>query len=149
MITSGLDIQSSFLKQTVWNILNVPGEDAVNPQYRVITRITLIDPKNEFIVFQKNYLKYIPSKEFDLANVAHSPVYQQMGRLKKYSEQLAHDVTPLIETQIVPELMPTQTTFMEKVSSKLIKRNSEPTTKNIKIETNPNIKLYNYVYEDL
>lgn len=149
LVTSGLDIQSSFLKQTIWNMLNVPGEDVVNPQYRVVTRITLIDPKNEFIVFQKNYNKYIASKEFDLVNQGYAPVYPQMSRIKKYSEQLALQVTPLVETQIVPELMPVQTTFLEKVSSKFLRKNSDPTSSNIKIESNPKLKLYNYVYEDL
>lgn len=144
LVTSGLDVQSSFLKETIWNKLNVPGESSVNSQYRMVSRITLIDPINEFIVFQKTYNKYIASSEFDLANHAYSPNYPEMTKIKKYSEQLALEVTPLIETQIVPELMPVKTTFIEKVNAKLFKRDSEPTTENIKIQTNPDLKLYNY-----
>lgn len=144
LITSGMDIQSSFLKETIWNKLNVPGENAINSQYRLISRITLIDPVNEFIVFQKTYTKYIESKEFDLANISYSPNYAQMSRIKKYSEHLASSVIPFIETQIVPELMPVKTTFIERVNSKLFKKDSEPTTNNIKIVPNPNLKLYNY-----
>lgn len=144
LITSGFDIQSSFLKETIWNKLNVPGLDSVNPQYRMISRITLVDPVNEFIVFQKTYNKFIASQEFDLANIAYSPNYAQMSKIKKYTEELANEVTPLVETQIVPELMPPKTTFIEQVSSKLFKKDAIPTTENIKILPNPGLKLYNY-----
>jgi len=149
LVTSGLDLQSGFLKETIWNKLNVPGEDSVNPQYNVISRITLIDPVNEFIIFQKNYQKSISSKEFDLINPNFSPVYPQMTKIKEYSEHLANTVTPLIEQQIVPDLMPTQKTFKEVVFSKLFKKQSEIKEIQLKIKQNPDLKLYNYVYEDL
>lgn len=149
LVTSGMDIQSSFLKETIWNKLNVPGEDVVNPSYKIITRITLLDPKNEFIIFQKNYQKDIPSKEFDLINQNFSPVYTQMTRIKDYSEQLSKSVTPLIEQQIVPELIPVKKNFKETVSSKLFKKSGNIKEIKLKIKQNPDLKLYNYVYEDL
>ena len=43
----GMDIQRDFLKNTMWNFLNVAGQDVVNPTHRVSVYIALVDVEKE------------------------------------------------------------------------------------------------------
>lgn len=163
LISTGLDVQSSFLKETVWNKFPIAGENCVNPHYRVITQVTLIDPKHELILLERGYSKSIASKEFDLAIPEFSPSPSQLNKIKEFSVKIANRVTPEVETELVPELMPVQRTIVDKVLYKYgyghinnpaqniapQDTKAAPKDDNFEIKVNPNLKLYNYVNSDL
>ena len=106
MVTSGLDIQSSFLKDTWWNKLNISGMDVVRPTYRLSTLLTLIDNKTSEIVWQDLYIKDISAKNFDIGAVQFSPGYAQLSKIKKYSTRVAEHVVPIVDKNVNPELQP-------------------------------------------
>ena len=158
LVTSGLDVQSEFLKETIWNRLSIGGENAVNPSYKVITHITLIDPKNELILMQKNYDNLLRGNNFDLAIPTFSPSPIQLKKMQKVSTSIANNVSPIIETKIMPELIPTQNAFIEKVNfhKKQAKINVKPIStketanpETLILKQNPKVKLYNYIEGNL
>lgn len=163
LITSSVDIETDFLKETFWNKIPLAGENSVNPGYKIITQITLVDPKNELILLEKNYDKCIQSKDFDLAIPTFSPSSGQLDKFKNYSTLIAKNATPIIENIIVPDLAPpVEKTFIEKIKyvinnetdepKNLVNKNPQtqaPKDSGIGITPNPNLKLYNYTYENL
>lgn len=156
LVTSDLDIESQFLKGTVWNFLNFPGEDVVHPTYIITTQMTLVDPVSEVILWQNNFKKNVRAKNFDLVYPRFSPVDNQLSKLKNYSEKLASEVGPVVEHQIVyrntdPDLIPelpkkTKTIQLEIPDFKLPlkKRSVEHLQTPKQQEFSPN-----YFYEDL
>lgn len=50
LVTMGIDTQRDFLKNTFWNIGNVPGQDVVNPTHRISVFVSFVDVKNETIL---------------------------------------------------------------------------------------------------
>ncbi|MBR1618092.1 hypothetical protein IJ670_08080 [bacterium] len=50
VVTMGMDIQRDFLKNTLWNVLNVSGMDVVNPTHRVSVYVALVDVKKEVVL---------------------------------------------------------------------------------------------------
>lgn len=102
MVTSGLDVQSGFLKDTWWNKLNVPGMDPVRPTYKLATLITLIDKSNYNIVWQDMYLRDIEAENYDLGIVQFSPSYSQLSKIKKYSKNMSEYVVGIIDKNINP-----------------------------------------------
>lgn len=108
MVTSGLDVQSSFLKDTWWNKLNVPGMDPVKPTYKLSTLITLIDKRTYRIMWQDLYLRDIEAHNYDLGLVQFSPSYAQLSKIKKYSKNMSEYVTNIIDRQVNPWIVPPQ-----------------------------------------
>lgn len=106
MVTSGLDIQSNFLKDTWWNKLNISGMDVVKPTYKLTTFLTLIDKKNDIVLWQDLYIKDISAKNFDIGAVQFSPGYAQLSKIKKYSTRVAEHVVPIVDKNVNPELQP-------------------------------------------
>lgn len=102
MVTSGLDVQSGFLKDTWWNKLNVAGMDPVKPTYKLATLITLIDKNSYNILWQDMYVRDIEAHNYDLGIVQFSPSYQQLSKIKKYSKNLSEYVTKSIDKKITP-----------------------------------------------
>ena len=157
-MSSSLDTETSFLKETIWSKISIAGENSVNPSYRIVTHITLIDPKNELILFEKNYDSILVGRDFDLAIPTFSPSPMQLKKIHKVSVSLANNVTPIIEAKIMPELLPVQDTFIEKVN--FFKKSNQQNQKQtiqvrpqqidaININANKNLKLFNYVEGDL
>lgn len=108
MVTSGLDVQSNFLKDTWWNKLNVPGMDPVKPTYKLSTLITLIDKRTYRIMWQDLYLRDIEAHNYDLGLVQFSPSYAQLSKIKKYSKNMSEYVTNIIDRQVNPWIVPPQ-----------------------------------------
>ena len=106
MVTSGLDIQSNFLKDTWWNKLNISGMDVVRPTYKLTTLLTLIDNKTSEILWQDLYIKDISARNFDIGAVQFSPGYAQLSKIKKYSNRVAEHVVPIVDKNVNPELQP-------------------------------------------
>ena len=102
MVTSGLDVQSGFLKDTWWNKLNIPGMDPVKPTYKLATLITLIDRKTYNILWQDMYVRDIEAHNYDLGIVQFSPSYSQLSKIRKYSRNLSEYVTNAIDKEINP-----------------------------------------------
>lgn len=120
MVTSGLDVQSQFLKDTWWNKLNIPGMDPVKPTYKLSTLITLIDAKTYQIVWQDLYLRDIEAHNYDLGVVQFSPSYAQLSKIKKYSKNMSEYVTNIIDTQVNPWIVPPKEPSVIDVKSKFI-----------------------------
>ena len=106
MVTSGLDIQSNFLKDTWWNKLNIPGMDPVKPTYKLSTLITLIDKRTYNILWQDLYLRDIEARNYDLGAVQFSPSYAQLSKIKKYSKNMSEYVVDIIDKAVNPWIVP-------------------------------------------
>ena len=104
MVTSGLDVQSGFLKDTWWNKLNVAGMDPVKPTYKLATLVTLIDKRTYNILWQDMYLRDIEAHNYDLGIVQFSPSYSQLSKIKKYSKNLSEYTVREIDKNINPKV---------------------------------------------
>lgn len=104
MVTSGLDVQSNFLKETILGKLGISGFEPVKPTYRLTTLLTLIDTKNEAVLWQELYKKDISAQNYDIGNVQFAPSYAQLSKIKEYSKRVAEHVTPIINVAVHPEL---------------------------------------------
>ena len=118
MITSGLDVQSNFLKDTLLGKLGISGFEPVKPTYRLTTLLTLIDTKNESILWQELYKKDISGQNYDIGNVQFAPSYAQLSKIKDYSRRVAEHVTPIINMKIHPELEPKKETGAIEIKKK-------------------------------
>ncbi len=108
MVTSGLDVQSQFLKETWWNKLTIAGSDPVVPTYKLTTLVTLIDTKSYSIVWQDLYLRDIKADNYDLGLVQFSPSYAQLSKIKKYSKNVSEYVTAVVDKKVNPWIVPPQ-----------------------------------------
>lgn len=161
MVASSVDPESDFLKETIWNKIPIAGENCVAPSYRITTHIALIDPNNELILLEENYDKAISSKNFDLIMPAFSPSLEHINKFKKYAVTVAKDITPKIESVLVPGSVPVKRTFIDKIKLDInntpytipqntINKNSQPQeNEDIDIKPDPGLKLYNYTNNDL
>lgn len=104
MVTSGLDVQSNFLKDTIWNKLSISGMDPVKPSYRLTTLLTLIDLNAEAVLWQELYKKDITANNYDIGVVQFAPSYAQLSKIKKYSKRVSEHVTPIVNVKINPAL---------------------------------------------
>ena len=92
VVTMGMDIQRDFLKNTVWNILNVPGQDVVNPTHRVSVYTALVDVNNENVLWESIYAKNIRNNKMKNLDTTISNNYEGMLRLKEYSKYISPDI---------------------------------------------------------
>ncbi len=90
--TMGIDTQRDFCKNTLWNILNVPGQDVVNPTHRVNVFVTFVDVKNETVLWESIYAKNIRNNKMKNLDTTVSSNYEGMLRLKEYSKYISPDV---------------------------------------------------------
>lgn len=168
LISSGIDIESQFLRQTGWNRIPIGGENCVSPRYRIITQVSLIDPQNELILMSKNYDMSIKSKDFDLALPSFSPSYALQSKVQKFSYKIASQISDSVEHNLVPDLVGPEPTKIQAVKNTVhnyakdigIPLNDKKST-SIQIKTNenentppnleitPKVKLYNYSDLDL
>lgn len=120
LVTSGMDIQSNFLKDTWWNKLNISGMDPVRPTYRLATLVTLIDKKTYQIVWQDMYMRDIVAHNYDLGVTQFSPSYSQLTKIKKYSKNMSEYVTNLVDRQVNPWIVPPQESKSIEMKSRFI-----------------------------
>lgn len=106
MVTSGMDIQSHFLKTTWWNKIGLAEGDPIVPTYKLSTLITLIDKKTYSIVWQDMYLRDLKADNYDLGITQFSPSYPQLAKIKKYSMTMSQYVTREIDKKVNPSLQP-------------------------------------------
>lgn len=120
LVTSGLDVQSNFLKDTWWNKFNVPGMDPVKPTYKLSTLITLIDKRTYRIVWQDLYLRDIEARNYDIGIVHFSPSYAQLAKVKKYSKNMSEYVTNIIDEKVNPWIVPPEEPKSVEMRSKFV-----------------------------
>lgn len=106
LVTSGMDVQSNFLKDTWWNKLNISGMDPVRPTYTLSTLVTLVDKKTFQVVWQDMYTRDIVAHNYDLGVTQFSPSYPQLTKIKKYSKNMSEYVTNLVDRQVNPWIVP-------------------------------------------
>ncbi|MDD3238334.1 MAG: hypothetical protein PHV37_09600 [Candidatus Gastranaerophilales bacterium] len=116
LISSGLDVETEFLKETFWNKIPIAGENSINPSYRVVTQVTLIDPDKELIILDKNYVKILSSKNMDLAMPSFAPAQNQLNRMKNFSIKFTKDLAAVVEATLIPEEHPEDRTFVQEVN---------------------------------
>lgn len=106
MVTSGLDIQSQFLKETWWNKWGISASEPVVPTYRLTTMLTLIDKRTYSIVWQDLYQRDLKAENADIAITQFSPSYAQLAKIKKYSKTMSEYVTMNIDKTVNPWIVP-------------------------------------------
>ena len=92
IVTMGMDVQRDFLKNTAWNIMNVPGMDVVNPTHRVSVYVGFVDIKNETMLWESIYAKNIRNNKMKNLDTTISNNYEGMLRLKEYSKYISPDM---------------------------------------------------------
>ena len=92
IVTMGIDVQRDFLKNTIWNVLNVSGQDVVNPTHRVSVYAALVDVNNENVLWESIYAKNIRNNKMKNLDTTISNNYEGMLRLKEYSKYISPDI---------------------------------------------------------
>lgn len=92
VVTMGMDIQRDFLKNTIWNIVNYPGNDVVNPTHRVSVYVSYVDTAKEMVLWESIYAKNIRNNKFKNLDTTVSNNYEGMLRLKEYSRYISPDI---------------------------------------------------------
>lgn len=92
LITMGIDTQRDFLKNTIWNVMNTPGQDVVNPTHRVSVFVTFVDVKKENVLWESIYAKNIRNNKMKNLDTTISSNYEGMLRLKEYSKYISPDI---------------------------------------------------------
>ena len=101
IVTMGMDIQRDFLKNTAWNIANVPGMDVVNPTHRVSVYVALVDVQKETVLWESIYAKNIRNNKLKNLDTTISNNYEGMLRLKEYSKYISPDVAYNVKMKLI------------------------------------------------
>lgn len=120
MVTSGLDIQSQFLKETWWNKWGISASEPIVPTYRLVTMLTLVDKKSYKIVWQDLYERDIKAKNMDIGVTQFSPTYSQLAKIKKYSNTMSEYVVNNIDKVVNPWIIPPEEPKAVEMKSKFI-----------------------------
>lgn len=120
MVTSGLDIQSGLLNETWWNKWGISVSQPIEPTYRLITMLTLIDKKTYNVVWQDLYQRDIKAKNMDLGVTQFSPNYSQLTKIKKYSNTMSEYVVAHIDEVVNPWILPPEEPKAVEMKSRFI-----------------------------
>ena len=103
IVTTNVDTQTQMLKGTVWNLLNVPGADVVNPVHQIVTNVALLDVNSETVVWQNLYTKNLKAKDNGIIAVNFAPNNAQLKAVQEYSNVLSHQVANSVEDVLCPQ----------------------------------------------
>lgn len=92
IMTSSIDIQRDFLKNTLWNVANVQSMDVVNPTHRVSVYVAFVDLENEVVLWEQIYAKNIRNNKFKNLDTTISNNHEGMLRLKEYSKYISPEI---------------------------------------------------------
>lgn len=101
VVTMGMDIQRDFLKNTLWNIMNVPGMDVVNPTHRVSVYVAFVDVDKETMLWESIYAKNIRNNKLKNLDTTISNNYEGMLRLKEYSKYISPDIAYNVKMKLL------------------------------------------------
>ena len=147
LVTSGMDIQSRFLKTTWWNKLGLAEGDPVVPTYRLNTFITLIDKKTYSIVWQDMYLRDLKAYDYDIGMAQFSPGYAQLSKIKKYSMTMSEYVAKEVDKKVNPWAQPEEKPKAVEMKSKFLNEGTKlyyPTVNGEVVKQNINEAQENY-----
>ena len=120
MVTSGLDVQSQFLKENWWSKWGISSSEPIRPTYKLTTLVTLIDAKTYSVVWQDIFARDIKSENLDLGIVQFSPSYSQLEKIKKYSQTMSEYVVNIVDKEVNPWLVPPEGPKAVQMKSKFI-----------------------------
>ena len=120
MVTSGLDIQSQLFKETWWNKWGISSSQPIEPTYKLITMLTLVDKKTYRVVWQDLYQRDIKAQNMDLGVTQFSPNYSQLAKIKKYSNTMSEYVTAKIDEVVNPWILPPEEPKAVEMKSRFI-----------------------------
>ncbi len=101
IVTMGIDVQRDFLKNTMWNMLNVPGMDVVNPTHRVNVWVGFVDVDKETMLWESIYAKNIRNNKLKNLDTTISNNYEGMLRLKEYSKYISPDIAYNVKMKLL------------------------------------------------
>ena len=120
MVTSGLDIQSQLFKETWWNKWGISSSQPIEPTYKLITMLTLVDKKTYRVVWQDLYQRDIKAQNMDLGVTQFAPNYSQLAKIKKYSNTMSEYVTAKIDEVVNPWILPPEEPKAVEMKSRFI-----------------------------
>ncbi len=120
LVTSGMDIQSRFLKTTWWNKLGLAEGDPVIPTYKLSTLVSLIDKKTYSVIWQDLYLRDLKAADYDIGFAQFSPGYAQLSKIKKYSMTMSQYVSKEVDKRVNPWTVPEEKPKSIEMKSKFI-----------------------------
>ena len=100
-MTSSVDIQRDFLKNTLWNVANVSGLDVVNPTHRLSVYVAFVDVENEIVLWEQIYAKNIRNNKFKNLDTTISSNYEGMLRLKEYSKYISPEIAKSVRMRVI------------------------------------------------
>lgn len=101
VMTSSIDIQRDFLKNTLWNVANIAGMDVVNPTHRVSVYVAFVDVEHEVVIWEQIYAKNIRNNKFKNVDTTISSNYEGMLRLKEYSKYISPEISHQVKMRLV------------------------------------------------
>ncbi len=101
VVTMGIDTQRDFLKSTLWNTLNVPGMDSVNPTHRVSVYVGFFDLNKQVVLWESIYAKNIRNNKMKNLDTTISNNYEGMLRLKEYSKYISPDIAYNVKMKLL------------------------------------------------
>ena len=147
LVTSGMDIQSRFLKTTWWNKLGLAEGDPVVPTYKLSTLVSLIDKKTYSVIWQDLYLRDLKAADYDIGFAQFSPGYAQLSKIKKYSMTMAQYVSKEVDKRVNPWTLPEEKPKSIEMKSKFINEGTKlyyPSVNGEVIKENINEAQQNY-----
>ena len=118
VVTMGMDIQRDFLKNTMWNIANVPGMDVVNPTHRVSVYVCFVDVEKEIVLWETIYAKNIRNNKMKNLDTTISNNYEGMLRLKEYSKYISPDIAYNVKMKMIDSNFVEPPTFITRENIK-------------------------------
>ena len=147
LVTSGMDIQSRFLKTTWWNKLGLAEGDPVVPTYKLSTLVSLIDKKTYSVIWQDLYLRDLKAADYDIGFAQFSPGYAQLSKIKKYSMTMSQYVSKEVDKRVNPWTVPEEKQKSIEMKSKFINEGTKlyyPSVNGEVIKENINEAQQNY-----
>ena len=93
-------MQRDFLKNTLWNALNVGGFDTINPTHRISVYIALVNVEHELVLWEGLYAKDIRNNKMKNLDTAISGNQEGLMRIKRYSKFITPDIARNVRTSL-------------------------------------------------
>lgn len=102
LLTSSLDAENYILRRTVWDFLNIPGATVVDPAYKISTYASLVDTKNNTVLWSNTFYKTISVVENRILTRGPSPQTEQLQKIRDYSRMLCPEIAENVQVSILP-----------------------------------------------
>lgn len=139
IVTSGIDMQRDFLKPTLWNSLNVPGFDTVNPTQRISVYAILVDCNRERVLWEEIYAKNIRNNKMKNLDTTVSQNYEGMMRIKQYSKFVSPEISNAVLATVAPN------SVVNRVYSNGFEELVMVTNKKMRVGSTKNLSNTNYI----